>query len=122
MTKDDSGASEGLNVEGLIDTSGRADYELDLTGLDLAHALESIRQMIERQRQRTTTRSVLIRLDPPRAGGGETLFRPIGDHLVAALKKGMITKVRPYADETCSGFILYLPAGQEIPETKENQD
>jgi hypothetical protein len=102
-----------LNLENLIDGSGYADFELDLTGLDLRHALESIRQMIERQRRRRKIRSVLIRLDPPVPGQGETLFLPVGKHLVELLKKEMISRVKPYADKECSGFVIHLPAGKE---------
>ncbi len=102
-----------LNLDNLIDGSGYADFELDLTGLDLRHALESIRQMIERQRRRRKIRSVLIRLDPPVPGQGETLFLPVGKHLVELLKKEMISRVKPYADKECSGFVIHLPAGKE---------
>ncbi|KLN60057.1 hypothetical protein WH96_14795 [Kiloniella spongiae] len=102
-----------LNLDNLIDGSGYADFELDLTGLDLRHALESIRQMIERQRRRREVRSVLIRLDPPVPGEGETLFRPVGKHLVELLKKEMISRVKPYADKECSGFVIHIPAGKE---------
>ena len=102
-----------LNFNDLIDRSGHADFELDLTGLDLRHALESIRQMIERQRRRQSVRSVLIRLDPPVPGNGETLFRPVGKHLVELLKKEMVSRVKPYADDACSGFVVHLPAGKD---------
>ncbi|MEH6632393.1 MAG: hypothetical protein V7776_16375 [Halopseudomonas aestusnigri] len=102
-----------LDFNDLIDRSGHADFELDLTGLDLRHSLESIRQMIERQRRRRRIRSVLIRLDPPVPGNGETLFRPVGKHLVELLKKEMISRVKPYADEECSGFVVHLPAGKD---------
>ncbi|WP_419902818.1 hypothetical protein [Kiloniella sp.] len=110
-----------LNFNDLIDRSGHADFELDLTGLDLRHSLESIRQMIERQRRRRSIRSVLIRLDPPVPGNGETLFRPVGKHLVELLKKEMVSRVKPYADEECSGFVIHLPAGKdvELDEAKE---
>ena len=103
-----------LNINSLIDRSGHADYELDLTGLDLRHSLESIRQMIDRQRRRREVRSVLIRLDPPVPGEGETLFRPVGKHLVELLKKEMISRVKPYADHECSGFVIHLPASKEV--------
>ncbi|MFD2206758.1 hypothetical protein [Kiloniella antarctica] len=102
-----------LNFNDLIDRSGHADFELDLTGLDLRHALESIRQMIDRQRRRRRVRSVLIRLDPPVPGNGETLFRPVGKHLVELLKKEMVSRVKPYADDECSGFVVHLPAGKD---------
>ncbi len=107
-----------LNFDSLIDRSGHADFELDLTGLDLRHSLESIRQMIERQRRRRQIRSVLIRLDPPVPGSGETLFRPVGKHLVELLKKEMIARIKPYADQECSGFVVHLPAGKDADTEK----
>ncbi|MCZ4282443.1 hypothetical protein O4H49_16775 [Kiloniella laminariae] len=105
-----------LNFDHLIDRSGHAEYELNLTGLDLAHTLESIRRMIDRQRRRRGTRSVLIRLDPPVPGQGITLFRPVGQHLVELLKQGLIAKVKPYADQECTGFVIHLPSGKATDE------
>jgi hypothetical protein len=71
-----------------------AEYELDLRGLDLAHAQASIERMLERSRFRAP-RTVVIRIEKPSATSGETLFRPLGRQLVAAMKGGLVRRCRP---------------------------
>ena len=97
------------NFRRLFARSGDADYELDLTGLDLAHALGSIERMIERQRFREDPREVVIRLDPATATSGETLFQPVGRALLASLKKGHISACRPLPITEGAGFYIEMP-------------
>ena len=89
--------------------SAQADYELDLSGLDQAHALASIERMIERQRFREDPREVVIRLDPATATSGETLFQPVGRALLASLKKGHISACRPLPITEGAGFYIEMP-------------
>ena len=80
-----------------------ADYELDLRGLDRAHAEESVRRMLERNRF-TEPRSIRVRLQPPPDGGGETLFQPIGRLLLEARRHGLLSRLSPLPPETGVGY------------------
>ena len=91
---------------------GDTDYELDLRGLDLPHSLGSINRMAERQRFRDTERSVYIRLDPAEGGDAETLFQPLGRHLLDLMRKGLVAHCRPDAEEGTLGFVIHMPAGK----------
>ncbi|TQV79572.1 hypothetical protein [Denitrobaculum tricleocarpae] len=95
-----------------LDVNSDAEYELDLRGLDLPHSVASIDRMVERQRFRDDARSVRIGLEPASAGSGETLFGPIGRHLVELMKKGLVAKTRPIANIDGGGFRVELPAGK----------
>ena len=91
---------------------GDTDYELDLRGLDLPHSLGSINRMVERQRFRDKERSVYIRLDPAEGGESETLFQPLGRHLLDLMRKGLVAHCRPDAEEGTLGFVIHMPAGK----------
>lgn len=82
---------------------GEAEYELDLTGLDLPHARESVARMLEWSRFRTP-RAIAVRLDPPVAGGGETLFQPIGRLLLEARRSEVLSGLSPLPPESGIGF------------------
>lgn len=97
----------------LLDRHGEADYELDLTGLDLAHALASVDRMVERQRFRDVGRSVVVRIDPATADSGETLFGRLGRHLLDLKRRGLIATLQPLDPRRGAGFNLTLPAGRE---------
>jgi DNA-nicking Smr family endonuclease len=89
-----------LNDEDLRRLTGyhdSAEYELDLRGLDLAHARASIERMLERSRFRPP-RTVVIRIDKASATSGVTLFQPIGRQLVDAMKAGLVLRCRPLPD------------------------
>lgn len=117
----DSGDNEGLSgfadrrLKRLLDRHGEADYELDLTGLDLAHAVGSVDRMVERQRFRDVGRSVLIRIDPATPDSGETLFGTLGRHLLDLKRRGLIATLAPLDPARGAGFNLTLPAGKESP-------
>ena len=83
-----------------------AEYELDLRGLDHAHAEASVARMIERSRF-LPPRDVVIRLDRPSATSGETPFRHIGRLLVAALRAGAVSRCKPLP-ESGSGWWVAL--------------
>ncbi len=113
--KDDDGlsGSEGRRLERLLDRQGEADYELDLTGLDLAHAVASVDRMVERQRFRDVGRSVLVRIDPATPESGETLFGRLGRHLLDLKRRGLVATLQPLDPARGAGFNLTLPAGKE---------
>lgn len=83
-----------------------AEYELDLLGLDLAHARASVERMLERSRFRPP-RTVVIRIDKATATSGETLFQPIGRQLVEAMKASLVLRCRPLPDGQ-AGFWVEL--------------
>jgi hypothetical protein len=111
--EDDLSGSEGRRLERLLDRQGEADYELDLTGLDLAHALASVDRMVERQRFRDVGRSVLLRIDPATPESGETLFGRLGRHLLDLKRRGLVATLQPLDPAKGAGFNLTLPAGKE---------
>lgn len=87
----------------------RAEWELDLRGLDELHARASVERMIERNRF-GEAKNVLIRFEPATPGGGETLFQPIGRLLIACLKRGWVTRVNPLSAEIGGGgFYVEMP-------------
>ena len=110
---DDLGGSEGRRLTRLLDRHGDADYELDLTGLDFAHAAASIDRMVERQRFRDVGRSVVVRIDPATADSGETLFGRVGRHLLDLKRRGLVATLAPLDPRAGAGFNLTLPAGRE---------
>jgi hypothetical protein len=91
-----------------------AEYELDLRGLDTAHAVASVERMIERSRFRAA-RSVVIRLDRPSATSGETPFRRIGRLLVDALRAGTLSRCAPLPDAG-AGFWVRLAGNPNAAE------
>jgi hypothetical protein len=94
-----------------------AEYELDLCGLDLAHAQASIERMLERSRFRPP-RTVVIRIDKATATSGETLFRPIGRQLVGAMKASVILRCRPLPDGN-AGFWIELAGNPNAAESSD---
>jgi hypothetical protein len=94
------------------------EYELDLTGLDLPHSIVSVERMVERSRFRAP-RSVVVRIDPPKAGGGATHFGPIGRLLVESMRAGQLTSCRPLS-EPGTGFRVALTGNPEAEEEAED--
>lgn len=74
---------------------GDADRELDLSGLPPAKALERIEQFLTECRPSSR---VLIRFEPAAHDGRETLFLPIGRHLLAARRERRLKQCLPTAD------------------------
>jgi hypothetical protein len=100
---------EDRDLRRLARRGDRADYELDLTGVDREHARLAIERMLERQRFRDEPRSVVIRLDPAGPDSGETLFQPVGRQLLAAMKRGLVARCAPIPPEAGAGFTVDLP-------------
>ncbi len=97
----------------LLESGVEADYELDLRGLDLPHGLASIDRMVERQRFRGESRSVFVTLDPATPDSGETLFQPVGRHLLDLMRHHLVAQCKPQVGEEASGFLVLLPVGKE---------
>jgi hypothetical protein len=93
-----------------------AEYELDLCGLDPAHAAASVERMIERSRFRPP-RTVTIRMEPPTGEGGETLFQPIGRMLVAAMRAGRLVRCRPLPEPGTGFWIVLTGNPQSVDDT-----
>ncbi len=119
MADDGLSGSEGRRLERLLDRRGEADYELDLTGLDLAHAVASVDRMVERQRFRDVGRSVVVRIDAATPDSGETLFGRLGRHLLDLKRRGLVATLAPLDPSHGAGFNLTLPAGREGPEPQD---
>ncbi len=94
-----------------------AEYELDLCGLDQAHAQASIERMLERSRFRPS-RTVIIRIDPATATSGKTLFQPIGRLLVDAMKNDLVTRCRPLPEGN-AGFWIELVGNPNAVESDD---
>ena len=122
MSDDDLSDSEGRRLKRLLGRRGESDYELDLTGLDLAHAIGSVDRMVERQRFRDQERTVAIRIDPATPDSGETLFGRLGRHLLDLMRRGLIARVTPLSPEHGAGFDVILPAGKEPPPLGDTEE
>ncbi|WP_457105117.1 hypothetical protein [Methylobacterium sp. P5_C11] len=84
-----------------------ADSVLDLRGANRATAEASLKDMLERSRF-AKGKTVAIRLDPPPAGGGETLFQPAGRLLLDAKRRGLIERLQTLPAQDGLGFYVSL--------------
>jgi len=96
-----------------------AEFELDLCGLDRAHAEASVDRMLERSRFRPP-RAVIVRIDQASATSGETLFQPIGRQLVEAMKAKTVSRCRPLP-EGSAGFWVDLIGNPNAAEIDEEE-
>jgi hypothetical protein len=101
----------------LVERDGNAEWELDLRGLDLAHARASVERMVERNRF-GSGKTVLVRLDPATPTSGETLFLPIGRLLLGLMKRHLVRRCNPLAADQGAGFRVEL-AGRPAREPQE---
>jgi len=97
---------KGEDIRRLTGFRHTAEYELDLCGIDLAHARASVERMLERSRFRRP-RSVVVRFDPAGPTSGETLFQPIGRMLLEAMRAGVVARCSPLP-EGRAGFWVQL--------------
>lgn len=89
----------------LFGRNSEAEYELDLKGLDRAHAEASVERMLERNRFRTP-RSVRVIVDAPKGDGAESLFQPIGRMLLEARRVGVLSRLSTLPPDGERGFLL----------------
>jgi hypothetical protein len=92
-----------------------ADSVLDLRGATREQAAASIQDMLERSRF-AQGKTVAIQLDPPPAGGGETLFQPVGKALLEAKKRGWIGRLQTLPGQDGLGFYIVLAGKPERSE------
>jgi hypothetical protein len=93
-----------------------AEAVLDLRGASAEKAAASLQDMLERSRF-AAGKTVAIRLDPPREGGGETLFQPIGRALLEAKKRGWIDRLQTLPAHDGLGFYVALAGKPQRPES-----
>ena len=111
---------KGEDLRRLTGFHDQAEYELDLRGLDLAHARASVERMLERSRFRRP-RSVVVRIDPASPVSGETLFQPIGRILLDALRADVATRCSPLP-EGAAGFWVQLKGNSDAGDDDEDKD
>lgn len=80
---------------------------LDLRGMTRDAALAKLRVLID-IRVGPGPRLWAVRIEPARAGGGETLFQPVGRYLLQAKRARKIFAVAPLADPPGGGFAIDL--------------
>lgn len=90
-------------LDGIVSGPDDAEYHLDLGGLDGAHAAESVRQMLERNRFRPS-RTILVTVGDPAPGGAGSLFQPIGRQLLDARRTGAVAAMKPITSDHGPGF------------------
>jgi hypothetical protein len=96
-------ANKLLGSLGVVD----AEAVLDLRGASRETASASLKDMLERSRF-AATKSVAIRIAAPPAGGGETLFQPIGKALLEAKRRGWIEHLQTLPAHDGLGFYVVL--------------
>jgi hypothetical protein len=92
-----------------------AEAVLDLRGATREQAAASIQDMLERSRF-AANKTVAVLLDPPPAGGGETLFQPIGRALLEAKKRGWVDRLQTLPSQDGLGFYVALSGRPERTE------
>ncbi|WP_022727735.1 hypothetical protein [Fodinicurvata sediminis] len=121
MSNEDAYNDPGFRAANhLIGRQDSADWELDLRGLDLAHACASIDRMVERNRF-GEAKSVTIRLDPATPESGETLFLPIGRYLLELMRRELVLRFNPLSTDKGAGFLVELP-GRSEAQHPEHED
>jgi hypothetical protein len=100
---------EDFYADKLRGSLGVADAQtiLDLRKSTREQAAAAIQEMLERSRF-AKEQSVAIRLAPPREGGAETLFQPIGKALLEARKRGWIVRLQTLPAPDGLGFYVML--------------
>jgi hypothetical protein len=78
-----------------------ADETIELGGLDPARALARVEALIE---QAPRGRRYLLRFEPARGDGRETLFQPLGRLLLEARRAGRLASCLPAADG--AGYLI----------------
>lgn len=87
-----------------------ADAVLDLRQASLAQAEAQIRDALAGS---APGRTVAVLLAPPPAGGGETLFQPVGRQLLEARKAGLVDRLQTLPAGDGLGFYVVLAGPAE---------
>ncbi len=93
-------------LERLALQPGDVEEEFDLGSLGAEAALHRLDAFLE-QAAHAEARRYAIRFAPARGDGRQTLFQPIGRHLLQARKQGHIARCLPLSDG--SGYYVELP-------------
>lgn len=101
-------------LNGIVAGPDDAEYHLDLDGLDPAHATESVRQMLERNRFRPS-RTILVTVGDPTPGGGGSLFQPIGRQLLDARRSGAVAAMKPITSDHGPGYWIRTAGKEDVP-------
>jgi|TARA_S200002703_G_scaffold67164_1_gene58340 hypothetical protein len=104
----------------LFRDNSEAEYELDLRGLDMPHAIASTERMLERNRFRTP-RSVRILIDAPDGEGSTSHFQPIGRLLLDSRKEGILTGMSTLPPDDALGFHI-VTTGKPDAEEDDSAD
>ena len=85
--------------------AAEAEAELDLRGLSVADALASVDRLIS-DPSADKPRSYRLCFDPASGDGTETLFQPLGRHLLQARRAGQLQSCLPLPDG--NGYYIEL--------------
>ena len=108
-------------LDGIVSGPDDAEYHLDLDGLDAAHATESVRRMLERNRFRTS-RTILVTVGAPTPGEGGNLFQPIGRQLLEARRAGGISAIKPITSDHGPGYWIRTTGNDGAQEETNDGD
>lgn len=108
-------------LDGLISGPDDAEYQLDLGGLDVPHATESVRQMLERNRFRAP-RTILVTLGDPFPSSPQNLFQPIGRQLLEARRDGRIDAMKPITSDHGPGYWIRTVGKETAPAQETSVD
>ncbi|GBF57591.1 hypothetical protein PbB2_01259 [Candidatus Phycosocius bacilliformis] len=79
---------------------------IDLNGKGAVEALALVEAALQEHRSTDEVR-LWFRFDPPRPGGGETLFQPVGRRLREGIAQGILVRAMP---TQAGGWIVRLAA------------
>ena len=99
-------------IKDLLGDRASADHELDLRGLSWAEARVAIERTLE-DHSSTEATALVIRIDPATPTSGETLFLPVGRHLLEARRRGRVRSFTPLPEGNGGGFHVELPGQQD---------
>ncbi|RMG34192.1 MAG: hypothetical protein D6720_09980 [Gammaproteobacteria bacterium] len=90
-------------LENLAIDPGELDRIIDLDDEDTEQALRRVDEILQGA---TPGERLLLRFPPPAGDGRETLFQPLGRHLLQARREGRLARCLPAADG--AGYIAVI--------------
>ena len=101
----------------MLGDASQAEEVADLRGLSRREALRRLDAVIGKPAT-GSPRSIVVRIDSPAEAGGETLFRPVGQHLLKAKRRKLIDRVLPVQQEGGGGgFVIERRVAASRPKT-----
>jgi hypothetical protein len=107
-----------VHESALVGDCADGEHPFDLRGVSAKHARMAICQMLERPHLGDST-SVVIPIDQATATSGETLFLPVGRHLLEARRRGLVTRFHSLPQTGGGGFYVELPIRPRHAEARE---